>query len=625
MGSSIGSAKRCRDQRRRNQRLPAAADTEEHGSAADLLPRPGRRTGIGRNEETATLESGVRTTRFRRRAYVRGPHLVLAEVLLALIAADQARAEVTRAAPAIPPSSPRELRQLDFRDLLVRSLSYSRSRLQSAAKDAAKDTAKPMAGKAALYPRGGLTDQRSLQALLLRPVVENPAGRFVNARAEMSGRFGIAPTGGAFSLKPATAIARSAAPTTAKTVATTQAVTAAVPVLRNPDVRPDRNLDTLAPAAAASPAAENYDQTGVTVGSFLYKPALEIWGGYNSNPGRQATAVGSPAVIVAPELTIRSQFERHQLNADLRFAYNETTAQQALSHPTADAKINGRYDLGDSTKLSAEGRFLDDALITAGFLQQPRATTLGTTVGIAQQVGSTEIAVKGSFDRILFSNALLGNNQVLNTQDRNYRQPGAQVRVTYALSPELSPFIDLSYDRREHDMTTDFNGMRRDSKGIAGRGGVALTIGSLSGDVSVGYLTRRFDAPNMQNVSGWIADATLAFAADPTTTFVLVARSQASETPAANIFGILSRDVILQVDHQFEPWLTGTLRSGYGRDQFVGTTRIDNRFFVAGGGVYKLSHTLHLKSEVRAEWTRSNMAMNDILAIVGLVGVRLQY
>jgi hypothetical protein len=478
--------------------------------------------------------------------------------------------------------------------------------------------------------------------MLLRPVLENPASRFVNARAEVRGNPGLALTGSGFLRGPALprtsgtfvppAVPKASTPietskplATAKPVATTQPVTAAVPVLRNPDVRPDRNLDTLVPAAAESPAAENYDQTGFTVGNFLYKPAVEIWGGYNSNPGRQAMAVGSPAVIVAPELAIRSQFERHQLNADLRYAYNENTAQQALSHPTAEAKINGRFDLGDSTRLIGEGRYLDDALVTAGFNQQPRATTLGASAGLAQQFGSAEIALKGSYDRIQFSNAVLGNNQILNTQDRNYRQPGAQLRVTYAISPELSPFIDLSFDRREHDIKTDFNGMQRDSKGIAGRGGVTLNVGALSGDVSVGYLTRRFDAPNMQNVSGWIADATLAWAADPTTTFVLVARSQASETPAANIFGILSRDVILQVDHQFEPWLTGTLRSGYGRDQFVGTTRIDNRFFVAGGGVYKISHTLHLKSEVRAEWTRSNMAINDILAIVGLVGVRLQY
>ena len=386
------------------------------------------------------MESGVRTTSLRYRPSIRGPNLVLAEVLLALIAANQARAEVTSAAPQLPPSSPREVRQLDFRELLVRSLSYTPpSRLQSAGKG--------MAGRAALYPRGGPSDQRSLQALLLRPVIENPASRFVNARAEVRGNAGMAATGSGFlrgqplprtsgtvvqparpmeSSKP---IGTSKPAEIAKPVATTQPVTAAVPVLRNPDVRPDRNLDTVVPAAAESPAAENYDQTGFTVGNFLYKPAVEIWGGYNSNPGRQAAAVGSPAVIVAPELAIRSQFERHQLNADLRYAYNENTAQQALSHPTAEAKVNGRFDVGDSTRLIGEGRYLDDALVTAGFNQQPRATTLGATAGLAQQFGSAEIAVKGSYDRILFSNAVLGNNQILNTQDRNYRQPGAQLRV----------------------------------------------------------------------------------------------------------------------------------------------------------------------------------------------------
>jgi hypothetical protein len=167
--------------------------------------------------------------------------------------------------------------------------------------------------------------------------------------------------------------------------------------------------------------------------------------------------------------------------------------------------------------------------------------------------------------------------------------------------------------------------MRRDSSGIAGRGGVAVNIGSLAGDVSAGYLIRRFDAPNMQSVSGWIADATLAWAATDATTFVLVARSQASETPAANVSGILSRDLIIQVDHQFEPWLIGTLRSGYGQDQFVGITRTDNRFFVAGGGVYKLSRMVQLKGDVRTEWTRSNLPNNDFMAVVGLIGVRLQY
>jgi hypothetical protein len=376
---------------------------------------------------------------------------------------------------------------------------------------------------------------------------------------------------------------------------------------------------------AEAPATETYDQAGIKLGGFLYKPAIEIMGGYASNPGRQPNAAGSPEVVVAPELSIRSQFERYELNADMRFAYTDTTAQQTLSHPTAEARVNGRYDVTERTHFVAEGRFLNDTLVTPGFAQQPRATTFGATAGDVQQFDKLEVAAKGSFDRVVFNDGMLAPNVVLNTQDRNYSQPGAQMRVSCAISPEISPFIDLGYDRREHDIKVDFNGVRRDSTGLTGRGGVALNAGSLSGDVSVGYLVRRFDAPNMPNVAGWIADATLAWAADPTTTFVLVARSQASETPAANIFGILSRDVIVQVDHKFEPWLVGTLRAGYGQDRFVGTDRVDDRFFVAGGGVYKLSRMVQLKSDLRAEWNRSNLPMNNVLALTGLFGVRVQY
>jgi hypothetical protein len=561
-------------------------------------------------------------------------NLLLVEVLLVLITADQARAEPASTALPVPQGAreigARDIRQLDIRQFLVRSLVRTPAqRMQSASK--------ATAARMVLYPGSGITDQRSLQSLLLRPVVDYPASRFADARAQMRNVRSF--TGAGFkqaavvrNAAPAPLSAPSARPTMQapaapppQQVVAAEPVAAAVPVPRNPDVQPDRNLDRLAPTAAEKPAAETYDQAGIKLGNFLYKPAVEILGGYASNPGRQPNAAPSPVVVVAPELSIRSQFERHELNADMRFAYNEVTAQQTLSHPTAEARVNGRYDLNESTHLVAEGRFLNDTLVTPGFVQQPRTTTFGTTAGVVQKFDSLEIAAKGSFDRVTFANGMIAPNQVLNTQDRNYNQPGAQTRISYAVSPEISPFIDLGYDRREHDMKVDFNGVRRDSTGLLGRGGVALNLGSLSGDMSFGYLVRRFDAPNMRNVEGWVADATLVWAADPTTTFVLVARSQSSETPAANIFGILSRDVILQVDHQFEPWLVATLRSGYGQDRFVGTDRIDNRFFVAGGGVYKLSRMVHLKSDLRAEWTRSSLPMNNVVALTGLLGVRFQY
>src|SRR3954453_19845421 len=105
---------------RRGRRMPAPR-TKNIGPG--LSPPSVRRDDIGRNEETDKLESGVRATSLRYRRYVRGPSLVLAEVLLAFIAVNQAHAEVTRPAPQLPASSPPEVQQLDFRELLVRSLS----------------------------------------------------------------------------------------------------------------------------------------------------------------------------------------------------------------------------------------------------------------------------------------------------------------------------------------------------------------------------------------------------------------------------------------------------------------------------------------------------------------------
>ncbi|WP_316182237.1 MULTISPECIES: outer membrane beta-barrel protein [unclassified Bradyrhizobium] len=405
-----------------------------------------------------------------------------------------------------------------------------------------------------------------------------------------------------------------------------ETVAAAQPaaVLRNRDVLPDRNLNTVKPQPVTADA-KPYDPKGMTVGSFLVKPAVEILAGYDTNPTRRNGGQGSPVAIVATEVAVRSQWERHQLNADFRGAYTEDTNVRSISHPTFEARAQGRYDVTEGTAVTGEARFVNDALTLPGALKLPRATSFGGSAGVLQKIGPAEIAFKGSADRVVFNDAVITANVPLRTQDRNYTQPGAQVRVTYVLTPNISPFVDMSFDRRNHDLQVDFNGQRRDSSGITARGGAVVNMGSLTGEASVGYLTRRMDSPLMPNVSGVIADATLAWAATDTTTFVLVARSQASETPAMNVSGILSRDVILQMDHQFEPWLIGTLRGGYGQDQFVGIGRVDQRMFVAAGGTYKMNRNVQLKSEVRTEWTRSNIALNNFMAVVGVVGVRVQY
>jgi len=555
----------------------------------------------------------------------RGVTLALVEVLLLTVmvvdAASAQQAVKTKPTDVVPGRADR----LFFRHVTARSIYYNVPRITSDSRT--------------LMMR---QDPRGVSALL-RPVREAGAPSLA-APGKTAGGFAFGPatfqpTRGALfaTAEPVREVARSvqSAPQAAAMQIAGPAVPPAKPaetvaaaqpaaVLRNRDVLPERNLDTVKPPPVTA-EAKPYDPTGLTVGSFLVKPAVEIQAGYDSNPTRRAGGPGSPVAIVATEVSVRSQWERHQLNADFRGAYIEDTNVRSISHPTFEARAQGRYDVIEGTAVTGEARFVNDALTLPGALKLPRATSFGGSAGVLQKIGPTEIAFKGTADRVVFNDAVITANVPLRTQDRNYTQPGAQVRVTYVLTPAISPFIDMSFDRRNHDLQVDFNGQRRDSSGIAARGGAVVNMGSLTGEASVGYLTRRMDSPMMPNISGVIADATLAWAATDATTFVLVARSQASETPALNVSGILSRDVIVQMDHQFEPWLVGTLRGGYGQDQFVGIGRTDQRMFVAAGGTYKMNRNVQLKSEVRTEWTRSNIVMNNFMAVVGVVGVRFQY
>ena len=64
-----------------------------------------------------------------------------------------------------------------------------------------------------------------------------------------------------------------------------------------------------------------FGAVGDYAGSFLIKSAVELRGGYDTNPGRTVVPKGSPFYVVAPEFLAVSDWERHALVADLRGSF----------------------------------------------------------------------------------------------------------------------------------------------------------------------------------------------------------------------------------------------------------------------------------------------------------------
>jgi hypothetical protein len=363
----------------------------------------------------------------------------------------------------------------------------------------------------------------------------------------------------------------------------------------------------------------------------LLRPAIETAAGYDSNPGYVQNGKGSAFVTVAPELGLRSDWQRHEVVAAIRGSYTWFENTPDLNRPNVDAKVSGRVDVTDDTRALLDARYLLTAAnparpdLPTDLASLPIYSTAGASAGFAQRWNRLEVVAKGTFDRTEWDDAKLIDGTTLSNKDRDYNQYGAVARVSYELTPGVKPFVDVGADTRAYDLSLAAGGLGRDSDGVAAKVGSSFEISRiLTGEASIGYLTRTYKDATLPEMRGVLLDASLIWAATGLTSVKFNATTTPQETTLIGVSGILSYDTSVQVDHAFRRWLIGSAKLAYGFDDYVGSIRQDQRYGASAALTYKLTRTVQVKGEVRHEWRRSNVPGNDYDATVGLLGLRWQ-
>jgi len=383
---------------------------------------------------------------------------------------------------------------------------------------------------------------------------------------------------------------------------------------------------------------------GIRAGAFTFFPALELTGGHDSNPAHVPGGKDSWLFIVAPELKVRSDWERHQLNADIKgnyYAYSEkfgfnqngtpTGTPNSLDRPSLDARVNGRVDVNSRSRFDVEGRLIvgtdnpGSPNIQAGLARLPITVTVGETFGYTQSFNRFELTAKSTVDRSVWQASTLTDGETSSNDDRNFDQFGGAFRAAYDLKPGIKPFVEVGADTRVHDLQFDRNGEDRDSNGAYAKVGTTFEFSrKLTGTASIGYLMREYKDPALNNIGGVTLDAALVYTMTPLTTVTATAISTVNEVILPGVSGDLSRDFNLQIDHAFRRWLIGTAKVGYGNDNYVGLDRIDQRMYASIALTYKLTRELQAKAEVRRDWLVSSVPGVDYAANQFLLGLRMQ-
>jgi hypothetical protein len=387
-----------------------------------------------------------------------------------------------------------------------------------------------------------------------------------------------------------------------------------------------------------------FGAVGDYAGSFLVKSAVELSGGYDTNPGRTFAPKASPFYVVAPEFLAVSDWDRHALVADLRGSFTGygdnfpppangtiSSAPTNLDRPDFTGHIDGRLDVTRDTRLSSQLRLRvstdnpGSPNVQAGLARYPIYSTLGSTVGIDQSFNRLQVSAGGTVDRTVYTNSKLTDGSTASNDDRNFSQYGGVGRVSYDLLPGVKPFAEIEGDSRVHDVQFDRSGFQRDSSGGYAKAGTSFELSRLlTGEISVGYAMRNYVDARLNRLEGLLTSASLVWSATPLTSAKFYSDTQIGETTLPGTSGVLTHTYSFELDHDFCRWLTGIGKFTYGTYDYQGDNRRDKTYSIAGDLIYKLNRNLWLKGTLRRDILDSNVPLSSSASTVVMLGVRLQ-
>lgn len=387
-----------------------------------------------------------------------------------------------------------------------------------------------------------------------------------------------------------------------------------------------------------------FGAVGDYAGSFLIKSAVELSGGYDTNPGRTFEPHGLPSYVIAPEFLAVSDWERHALVADLRGSFTgyggnlpatidglPNSAPTDVDRPDLTGHIDGRLDVTRDTRLTAQARLRvstdnpGSPNVQAGLARYPIYTTLGGTLGFDQSFNRLDVAVGATVDRTDYTNSKLTDGSTASNDDRNFSQYGGIGRVSYDLTPGVKPFVEAEGDTRVHDQQFDRSGFQRDSTGGYAKAGTSFEFTRLlTGEIAVGYAARNYVDLRLDRLQGLLTSASLIWNATPLTTAKFYSDTQIAETTLPGTSGVLVHTYTFEVDHDFRRWLAGIGKFTYGTYDYQGDNRNDKTYSLEGDLIYKLNRNFWIKGSLRHDILDSNVPLASSNATVAMLGVRLQ-
>lgn len=381
---------------------------------------------------------------------------------------------------------------------------------------------------------------------------------------------------------------------------------------------------------ATRPQENAFEPLGLRLGTFTLTARLDQGIGHTTNaagaPGGRASVFSETGL----RLDAMSDWSRHSAAIRADIAYRRSLSGERISE--AEGGIDGelRLDLGGHLDAFAglgyrvKPESASSPSAVADVVSRPLRHSFSGRAGVSRDVGRFRASLKGEAVRDVYADATLSDGTVLSQDDRNSTLATATLRVGYALSPALRPFVEAEAGRRFHDRKLDSAGYARSADRYSLRAGVELDLREkLSGEVAAGWLTERPDDDRLAAISGFVAAGRLAWSPVRGTTVELSGSTEVEGATAPGETGSLLYSGSLAVSRDLRADLSG--RALVGMDwRAYGSGGRDLVFRGEASLTWWMNRYLGLTGRARHEAQRSTFADRDYDATSVYLGMTLQ-
>lgn len=367
----------------------------------------------------------------------------------------------------------------------------------------------------------------------------------------------------------------------------------------------------------------DYDPVGIRLGNFDVSTQLGISGVYDDNVFASDTDTKSDVIgVLTPGIRVRSDWPVHLLGFEATGEIDRYASETSQDSEFGGGTVFGRLDItGEDTLFGSAGfrreieRNDDEENQGGGITEFNRAIE---RLGYAHQFARVNVRVNASHQRVDFLKNV--------DDDRDRDQVNVGGRITYALSPRFTPFVEAGFRDTNFDDNVDDQGLNRDSKVYSvSVGGRVLITEVLLSEFSIGAQHVDFDDPTLQSDTSPLVTGDLIWNVTPLTSLILEGHRLQAVSTQTGTGGKIDTGGTLRLEHELMENLLVFGSAGYRNVEFEDTDRTDDRVRAAVGGEFLLNQNVSFSAQYQFDNRNSTDSDFDFVDNMVIFTTRLQY